>query len=156
MTEPEQQQGTPPRRADDMKSYPITRQQTADRDNRTPGRRRKLPTNSNNTSRSNDVPTPNPLPPIDTGEHDGDGNDDDGDIASPTTTMSHSLIKGRNNDVSFDDQSVETLQTKLDEMNNQDHHPFGTVRDARPILPKIAFCMGDIRDGLAMVSALLD
>ena len=145
MPKPEQQQGTPPRRAEDIKSYPITRQQTANRDNRTPGRRRKLPTNSNNTSRSNDAPTPNPLPPIETGEH--DGNDDDGDIASPTTTTSHSLIKGWNNDVSFDDQSVETLQTKLDEMIN---------RDARPILPKIAFCMGDIRDGLAMVSVLLD
>ena len=99
------------------------------------------------------MPTPNPLPPIDTGEH--DGNDDDGDIASPTTTTSHSLIKGWNNDVSLDDQSVETLQTALDEMINQDHHPFGKVRDARPILPKIAFCMGDIRDGLAMVSVML-
>ena len=92
-------------------------------------------------------------PHIDEHDEDNDGNDDDGDIASPTTTTSHSLIKGwNNNDVSFDDQSVETLQTALDEMINQDHHPFGKVRDARPILPKIAFCMGDIRDGLAMVS----
>ena len=111
MTEPEQkqQQGTQPRRAENITAYPITRQQTASRDNRTPGRRRKLPTSSNNTSGSNDVPTPNPLPPIDTGEN--DGNDSDGDIASPTTTTSHSLIKGWNNDVSFDEQSVETLQT---------------------------------------------
>jgi hypothetical protein len=32
---------------------------------------------------------------------------------------------------------------------------WGEVVDARPILPKAAFFMGDLRDGLPMVSAVL-
>ena len=41
--------------------------------------------------------------------------------------------------------------------DDQDKHPdewiADTVIDARPLLPKVAFCIGDLRDGLPMVSS---
>lgn len=99
-------------------------------------------------------PSPKPYY-VDTGARGGDGNngndnDDGGDnasIASIATlgSMTPKSMRSWKN-TSFDEQSVHTLQTAWTEMQ-QDH-----IHDARPILPKIAFCMGDIRDGLAMVS----
>lgn len=38
------------------------------------------------------------------------------------------------------------------EANNMDSNKFNSIVDARPILPNVSFFMGDLRDGLAMVS----
>jgi hypothetical protein len=36
--------------------------------------------------------------------------------------------------------------------NNVEKNGYTALHDARPILPKIAFFLGDLRDGLPMVS----
>jgi hypothetical protein len=42
-----------------------------------------------------------------------------------------------------------------DEDKHSDEWIADTVFDARPLLPKVAFCIGDLRDGLPMVSPML-
>lgn len=153
MTEPDEQPGTTQRPRPDVGADLMSRQRTAPRENRTPGRAtHKAPATAND-----DVHTipPNPSPSlhVDTDKHDlyADKDDDDDDDIASLASMTPQSMRGWEN-ASFDDQSVHTLETAWTEMRNQDHHPFGTVNDARPILPKIAFCMGDIRDGLAMIN----
>ena len=168
MTDPEELPSTPQRPRPGVGADLISRQRTAPRENRTPGRAKHktpatanddvhtIPTTTTTTTRLHtDVHTipsnPSPSLHVDTDDHGLYAyNDDDDGIASLTSMTPQSMRAWEN--ASFDDQSVHTLETAWTEMRNQDHHPFGTVNDARPILPKIAFCMGDIRDGLAMIN----
>ena len=153
MTEPEQPQpGTPQRPRPGVGADIMSRQRTAPRENRTPGRAKHKPPATANDDVHTIPPNPSPSLHVDTDDHDlyaDNDNDENDDIAS-LASMTPQSMRGWEN-ASFDDQSVHTLETAWAEMRNQDHHPFGTVNDARPILPKIAFCMGDIRDGLAMI-----
>lgn len=41
-------------------------------------------------------------------------------------------------------------QTEADDRTYDDDHVWESAHDARPILPKAAFFLGDLRDGLPM------
>ena len=154
MTEPEQPQpGIPQRPRPGVGADLISRQRTAPRENRTPGRAKHKTPAAANDDLHTIPPNPSPSLHVNTDKHDlyADKYDDDDDDIASLASMTPQSMRGWEN-ASFDDQSVHTLETAWTEMRNQDHHPFGTVNDARPILPKIAFCMGDIRDGLAMIN----
>lgn len=51
-------------------------------------------------------------------------------------------------------QSIDPNDLRKDEMNPD--YDYSHVQDARPILPKAAFFMGDLRDGLAMVRVVME
>ena len=110
-------------------------------------------------------PNPTPIPTGAHRRHDSGGGGDDVDASCDhdetdsynnaldiSSLTPRSMLSWRG---SFDDQSVETLTHALDEIRHVDDDPFAEVNDARPVLPKIAFFLGDLRDGLAMVSWLL-